>query len=157
MNKIIYIFKAITEITKKTMSFAVTCSFALSLNLCRIIWFKRIGLVMVILFCAPLRLILLWVEERNSFSTIFYKFEYETTRNICLLRIVRPVKRDWAVLSKDTPVDISILKSVKQSVFIHLWNALHMYTCTSKYIVVLSHIVRKRYFKLIWITSTLII
>ena len=75
---------------------------------------------MVILFCAPLRLILLWVEERNSFSTIFYKFEYETTRNICLLRIVRPVKRDWAVLSKDTPVDISILKSVKQSVFIHL-------------------------------------
>ena len=34
--------------------------------------------------------------------------------------IVRPVKRDWAVLSKDTPVDISILKSVNQSVFIHL-------------------------------------
>ena len=24
------------------------------------------------------------------------------------IRIVRPVKRDWAVLSKDTPVDISI-------------------------------------------------
>ena len=34
--------------------------------------------------------------------------------------IVRPVKRDWAVLSKDTPVDIYILKSVRQSVFIHL-------------------------------------
>ena len=34
--------------------------------------------------------------------------------------IVCPVKRDWAVLSKDTPVDISILKSVNQSVFIHL-------------------------------------
>ena len=27
--------------------------------------------------------------------------------------IVRPVKRDWAVLSKDTPVDIYILKSVR--------------------------------------------
>ena len=39
--------------------------------------------------------------------------------------IVRPVKRDWAVLSKDTPMDISILKSVRQSVFIHLCNALH--------------------------------
>ena len=26
--------------------------------------------------------------------------------------IVRPVNRDWAVLSKDTPMDISILKSV---------------------------------------------
>ena len=36
------------------------------------------------------------------------------------LSIVRPVKRDWAVLSKDTPVDIFILKSVRQSVFIHL-------------------------------------
>ena len=34
--------------------------------------------------------------------------------------VVRPVKRDWAVLSKDTPVDISILKSVNQRVFIHL-------------------------------------
>ena len=29
-----------------------------------------------------------------------------------MVHIVRPVKRDWAVLSKDTPVDISILKSV---------------------------------------------
>ena len=28
-------------------------------------------------------------------------------------------KRDWAVLSLDTPVDISISKSVRQSVFIH--------------------------------------
>ena len=44
---------------------------------------------MVILVCALLRLILLWVEERNSFSTIFYKFVYETTRNICLLGSVR--------------------------------------------------------------------
>ena len=43
--------------------------------------------------------------------------------------IVRTVKRDWAVLSKDTPMDISILKSVRQSVFIHLRNALHLYTC----------------------------
>ena len=34
--------------------------------------------------------------------------------------IVRPVKRDWAVLSKDTPMDISISKSVRQGVFIHL-------------------------------------
>ena len=34
--------------------------------------------------------------------------------------IVRPVKRDWAVLSKDTPVDISMSNSVRQSVFIHL-------------------------------------
>ena len=34
--------------------------------------------------------------------------------------IVRPVKRDWAVLSKDTPMDMSILKSARQSVFIHL-------------------------------------
>ena len=38
--------------------------------------------------------------------------------------IVRPVKRDWAVLSKDTPLDMSILKLVIQSVFNHLWNAL---------------------------------
>ena len=37
-----------------------------------------------------------------------------------LICIVRPVKRDWAVLSKDTPVDISILNSVRQSVFSHL-------------------------------------
>ena len=43
--------------------------------------------------------------------------------------IVRPVKRDWAVLSKDTPMDISILKSVRHGVFIHLRNALHLYTC----------------------------
>ena len=41
--------------------------------------------------------------------------------------IVRPVKRDWAVLSKDTPLGISILKSVRQGVFIHLWNALQLY------------------------------
>ena len=34
--------------------------------------------------------------------------------------IVRPVKRDWAVLSLDTPMDISISKSVRQGVFIHL-------------------------------------
>ena len=34
--------------------------------------------------------------------------------------IVRPVKKDWAVLSKDTPLDISIYKSVRQSVFMHL-------------------------------------
>ena len=33
------------------------------------------------------------------------------------LTIVRPVKRDWAVLSKDTPMDISIEKSVRQSVY----------------------------------------
>ena len=38
----------------------------------------------------------------------------------CVVSIVRPVKRDWAVLSKDTPMDISILKSVGQCVFIHL-------------------------------------
>ena len=37
-----------------------------------------------------------------------------------LFGIVRPVKRDWAVLSKDTPMDISISKSVRQGVFIHL-------------------------------------
>ena len=43
------------------------------------------------------------------------------------LNIVGPVKRDWAVLSKDTPVDISIQKSVRQSVFIHPWNALQLY------------------------------
>ena len=65
--------------------------------------------------------------------------------------IVRPVKSDWAVLSKDTPVDISILKSVNQSVFIHLWNALHLYIP----IVVMSLFVRKGLFELIWITSTL--
>ena len=65
--------------------------------------------------------------------------------------IVRPVKRDWAILSKDTPVDISILKSLNQSVFIHLWNALHLYIP----IVVMSHFVRKGHFELIWITSTL--
>ena len=42
-------------------------------------------------------------------------------RQICFQRcIVRPVKRDWAVLSKDTPMDISISKSVRQCVFIHL-------------------------------------
>ena len=34
--------------------------------------------------------------------------------------IVWPVKRDWAVLSKDTPMDISISKSVRRGVFIHL-------------------------------------
>ena len=43
--------------------------------------------------------------------------------------IARPVKRNWAVLSKDTPLDISILKSVIQSVLIHPWNALQLYTC----------------------------
>ena len=44
--------------------------------------------------------------------------------------IVRPVKRDWAVLSRDTPVDISILKSVRQRVFnIYPWNALQLYNC----------------------------
>ena len=41
-------------------------------------------------------------------------------KSLYIEHIVRPVKRDWAVLSKDTPVDISILKSVRQSVFIHL-------------------------------------
>ena len=40
--------------------------------------------------------------------------------NTYVVGIVRPVKRDWAVLSKDTPVDISILISVRQGVFIHL-------------------------------------
>ena len=42
--------------------------------------------------------------------------------------IVRPVKRDWAVLSKDTPLDISIYKSVRQGVFIHLCK--YVYTCS---------------------------
>ena len=39
------------------------------------------------------------IDKRDSFITLYGI-------------IVRPVKRDWAVLSKDTPVDISILKSV---------------------------------------------
>ena len=34
--------------------------------------------------------------------------------------ILRPVKSDWAVLSKDTAMDISISKSERQCVFIHL-------------------------------------
>ena len=39
------------------------------------------------------------------------KQKYELIQVMCILYryiIVRPVKRDWAVLSKDTPVDISI-------------------------------------------------
>ena len=39
------------------------------------------------------------------------KQKYELIQVMCNLYryiIVRPVKRDWAVLSKDTPVDISI-------------------------------------------------
>ena len=44
------------------------------------------------------------------------EYKYKQSRD----GIVRPVKRDWAVLSKDTPVDIFIERSVRQSVFIHL-------------------------------------
>ena len=36
------------------------------------------------------------------------KGDHKKPENYRPVTIVRPVKRDWAVLSKDTPVDISI-------------------------------------------------
>ena len=62
--------------------------------------------------------------EHDAFINI-----WDSERVGCIPLTFRPVKRDWAVLSKDTPVDISIWKSVWQGAFIHLWNALQLYTC----------------------------
>ena len=58
-----------------------------------------------------------------------------STSYICV--IVRPVKRDWAVLSKDTPMDISIknrkteciYSPVKHFTAVYLY--IHVYTCSS--------------------------
>ena len=43
--------------------------------------------------------------------------------------IVRPVKRGWAVLRKDTPMDISISKSVRQCIYspVKRFTAVHLY------------------------------
>ena len=43
-----------------------------------------------------------------TFSSFFSTFQYGVPGQVQYICIVRPVKRDWAVLSKDTPVDISI-------------------------------------------------
>ena len=45
------------------------------------------------------------IVQNGKAPKVQVKFEY---RSLLQTFIVRPVKRDWAVLSKDTPVDISI-------------------------------------------------
>ena len=45
------------------------------------------------------------LAEEKILNQLFWSFKQNT---LSVLVIVRPVKRDWAVLSKDTPLDISI-------------------------------------------------
>ena len=50
-------------------------------------------------------------SERHSMTTTYIhklNLGVNMAYNMRHALIVRPVKRDWAVLSKDTPVDISI-------------------------------------------------
>ena len=64
------------------------------------------------------------------------KQKYELIQVMCILYryiIVRPVKRDWAVLSKDTPVDIFHLKIGKTECIyspVKSLTAIYLYTCS---------------------------
>ena len=77
-------------------------------------------------FCARLFIVALWSRAGKGLTSwlsfVMSYCEFVTFELVSWVRcgIVQPVKRDWTVLSKDTPMDISILKAVRQDVFIHL-------------------------------------